>query len=235
MAMRTLPFLLLLTGALLAQTPADKAAEAKEALKALDGWTKMSNAEKSAAIGKVAAVGGPQVAGALAPKLHDKEPAIRKEVAAALGKLKEDRAVPALITALEVDADEKTGDVDAFVAICAALGEIGDPRAIQPLVHGVLGGNRRDPNWQKRADARVEALGGIRHKDAIEELLGLWTRGAASSGRSATGGMRGGANSNPLSAGIASSLNKLTGQKLTDQKAYHDWWKANKQSFQFKK
>ena len=35
----------------------DKAAEAKEALKALEGWTKMSNAEKSAAIGKVAAVG----------------------------------------------------------------------------------------------------------------------------------------------------------------------------------
>ena len=66
MAMRSLPLLLLLTGALLAQTPADKAAEAKEALKALDGWAKMSNAEKSAAIGKVAAVGGSQVAHALA-------------------------------------------------------------------------------------------------------------------------------------------------------------------------
>ncbi len=231
MAMRSLPLLLLLTGALLAQTPADKAAEAKEALKALDGWAKMSNAEKSAAIGKVAAVGGSQVAHALATKLHDKSAPVRKEIAEALGKMKDDKAVPALITQLDIEADEKTGDVDVFCAVCEALGGIGDPRAVQPLVHGVLSGNRREANWQKRGDARVKALGGIKSKDAIDALIDLWTRGTASGGRSATRGT----GSNPLSGSIVSSLNKLTGQNLTDQKAYHEWWKGHKEGFKFPK
>ena len=231
MALRTLPFLFALTGVLLAQVPTNHAEQAKQAQEVLAGWPKMSNAEKSAAIERAAALGTTAAAHALAPKLHDKAAPIRKEIALALGKLKDDKSVPALLTQLEADADEKTGDVDAFLAICQALGEIGDARAIQPLVHGVLSGNRRDPNWQKRGDARVQALGGIRHKDSIEELMGLWQRGA-SGGRGAAGGN--GAR-NPFSSSITSSLNKLTGQNLSEQKAYQDWWKDNKDRFKFKK
>ena len=230
-----------LTGALLAQAPdkgdktdkTDKVDTAKEVSEAMAGWSKMSGVEKVAALNKVAGLGGPAAVHALTGKLHEKDGALRKEAAAALGKMKDDHAVPALINALDAEGDEKAGDVDAFVAVCHALGDIGDARAIQPLVHGVLSGNRREANWQKRGNARIEALGGIRSKDAIDELLDLWVRGTSSS--RATGSMRGGGNANnPFSGAIVASLNKLTGQTLNDQKAYHDWWKDNRAHFKFK-
>lgn len=216
-----------------AESAADKAAEKAEAQKqvheALSGWAKMELAEKTAAIGKATDVGGPAAAHALAEKLHDKEPLVRKALADALGKLKDEKTVSALTRALEVDADEKDGDLDAFLAICKALGEIGDAKAIGPLVHGVLGGNRRDKNWQKRGDARIQALGKIRDKESIDQLLDLWVRGTTGGGRS----LRASAPKNPHEGRIVQSLQQLTGEKMTEQKEWHDWWKKQRAHFEF--
>ena len=49
------------------------------------------------------------------------------------------------------------------------------------------------------------------------------------------GSVRGTANSNnPFAGTITASLNRLTGQSLDDQKAYHDWWKDNRTHYKFR-
>lgn len=107
-------------------------------------------------------------------------------------------------------------------------------RAIEAQVHDVLAGDKQDANWQNRGDARVRAFGGMRDEQAIEELLSLWTKGTGGSNRS-TGSLRGSDASNPFEGAIVASLNELTGQSLNDQKAYHEWCKANEGHFGFER
>ncbi len=71
---------------------------------------------------------------------------VRGRAAMMLGKLKDDRAVPHLIRALEAP-----GFLTPYHA-ALALGKIGDPRAVDALLD--LAGNSRD----KTRDAAIEAL-----------------------------------------------------------------------------
>lgn len=229
--MRALLSLVVSGSVLPAQTPTDtelKAAEVKTAIQALSAWPQWSDEQKTAAIGKLQGLGGPQAARAIAAKIHDKSTAVRKQAALALGKLKDKQTVPALAAALAAESDEKTGDLDTFAAICQALGDIGDPSAIEPLLHGLLSGNRRSADYRKRGEARIEALGGIRSKAAIDELMDLFVRATAG------GSGRGSAGSNPFTSSISRSLRKLTGQDYSDHKGWKAWWKENQDSFRFK-
>lgn len=67
--------------------------------------------------------------GPLADALHDSDPRVRGEAARSLGALDSSQAVPWLITVLQTDGDADTRKAAAF-----ALGLLGDPRAIDPLL-----------------------------------------------------------------------------------------------------
>ncbi|MFY9342855.1 MAG: HEAT repeat domain-containing protein [Planctomycetota bacterium] len=209
---------------------APSAQEAKTAIAEMEtAWPRWKPDEKIAAVGKLAALGGTAVAKALAARLDDPVPEVRRSLAASLGRLKDPKAIPAipaLAAALEREHGKDKGDLETFKAIAKALGEIGDPKAIEPLTLHLLSGDRRDADWQAQANARLDALGGIRHKDAVEELISLL-------GRTGGAGRRGGGGNNQLTKSIERNLQRLTGQNLRDQNAWRSWWKDNRDKFRF--
>ncbi len=211
-----------------ATTPADPPA-VKKAIDAMQaGWPHWNPAEKVDAADKLAALGGPEAAQTLAGKLEDPAPLVRRALAADLGKLKDPKTVPALAAALDREQGEKT-DVETFKAVAKALGDIGDPKAVEPLAHNLFSGDRQKIEWQDQADARVEALGSIRHKEAVDELISLLGRSGTTGRRNASSG----AANHKLAVAIERSLRRLTGQTLRDENAWRAWWKDNREKFRF--
>jgi len=96
----------------------------------------------------------------LMKKLHSKHPGARADAVAELGKIKDTRVVPLLIDALK--------DADSYVRgqTAAALGDIGDKRAVQPLIT-VL---REDDYLYVRQEA-AKALGKIKDGSAVQPLI----------------------------------------------------------------
>ena len=84
----------------------------------------------------------------------------RREVALALGKLREPRAVEPLIKLL------KSYNPYLRKAAVEALSEIGDPRAVGPLITCLQDRNR----WVR--DKAIQALGRIHTPEALEALAG---------------------------------------------------------------
>src|SRR5438067_2353685 len=100
----------------------------------------------------------PGSARALLPLLEHGDSNIAQAAIEALGALKAREAVPGLIRLLDADLWLQ------FAAV-AALGEIGDPRAVQPLLDAV-------PN-DMLSEPAVDALGRIASPDALPRLLTL--------------------------------------------------------------
>ena len=92
--------------------------------------------------------------------LHDGDGDVRANVARVLVTYKEKDTVPALITVLESDPKTAARDNAAW-----ALGQIGDRRAIQPLIEAL---NDRETWVRLRA---VGALKRLKAKEAIPELV----------------------------------------------------------------
>jgi HEAT repeat protein len=86
------------------------------------------------------------IAGLVKALIHPKDRSLAVPAAAALGEIRDPRAVPLLIAAL--------GDKDwkLRAAAAEALGKIGDPRAAQPLIAILV-----DSRWDVRSAAE-EAL-----------------------------------------------------------------------------
>lgn len=199
----------------------------KEAIAAFQsGWSKWETSRKIDEVRKLAAVGGAEVATTLAGKLNDKVAVVRIEVAGALGQLKEPKTLNALAGALEREGD----DIDVFRAVCRALGQLDDPKAVAPLSRGILSGDHRSSAWRDQANARLEAIGSIRHKESVDELIGLLTK-AGGTGRRGGGGAGGFAE---FQRSIQNQLRRLTGQNLRGDLEWRSWWKENREKFRFR-
>jgi HEAT repeat protein len=95
---------------------------------------------------------------ALMPLIEHADPNIAQAAIEALGALKAREAVPGLIRLLDADLWVQ------FAAV-AALGEIGDPRAVQPLLDAI-------PN-EMLSEPAVDALGRIGSPEALPRLLAI--------------------------------------------------------------
>jgi HEAT repeat protein len=128
----------------------------------------------------------------LVKALSDPEQIVRRDAASALGKIRDVRATPSLIALLNdqekqvaISAAVSLGEVgdrqavDGLVgalsfgdgrseAAAAALGKLGDPRAISHLGQYLAG--------HLDSAAAAEALASIRHPDAVVELAKVATR-----------------------------------------------------------
>lgn len=188
------------------------------------GWTHWNPVQKVEEAGKLAALGGPEAALALASKLTDPSPLVRMELAAALGRMKERGTVPALLSAL----DRERKEVQVLKAVCRALGEIGDPKAVEPLARNIFSGDRREEEWQEGAKERIDAIGSIRHPAAVEELIALLGKCGGVGRRGGGGGGYG-----QFHQIVQRTLRRLTGVDLRDQNEWRSWWKENKAGFRF--
>lgn len=95
--------------------------------------------------------GRPEAVDALIRLLGDPDYGVRYNSAAGLSHLRSRRAVPALVTVLERDPDEAVRSEAAW-----ALGQTGDPVAVEPLVVALRKG--RADEW-KVCNALTEILG----------------------------------------------------------------------------
>jgi len=218
-----------------AETKRQQTEAVKEAVRQFQtAWPRGSTTEKAQAVQVLARHEGTEVAMALASKLRDDSSFVRKELANALVKQKEPKTIPALAAALQRELADADGSLDTLRSVCQALGASGDPRAISPLVNNLLSGNRLDDGWDDRVQARLDGLGLIRHKDAVEELVGLFGR-TGNAGRGGGRRLGGGNNASNqrLQQGIRRNLRKLTGQELSSQDEWRKWWRENKESFRF--
>lgn len=200
------------------------------------GWTKASLPQKVAAVEKLAAVGGEDVANTLAAKLTDDDPTVRAAIAEALGRLKQPKTVTPLGNALQREVDAKEPALKVVQALCAALGAIGDPKAIAPLTHGVFAGNDKAENFQPIVEARLAAVGSIKDKASVDALIDLFGKvPSAGGGRSATGGRGGGGGGGNARTQrlLTNPLRKLTRQNHEDADAWRDWWKDARAKFVF--
>jgi len=98
-------------------------------------------------------------------RLSSANPDARSQAAADLGTMKSRRAVPALIVALH------DGDATVCTTAAQALGQIDDPRALEPLLTALK--SNVDPNTSDDEHRAIgEALGGL-GKPALDPLLSL--------------------------------------------------------------
>jgi HEAT repeat protein len=207
----------------------------KEAVRQFQAtWPRGSTTEKALAVRTLARHEGTEVAMALASKLPDGSGLVRKEIADALVKQKEPKTIPALAAALQREFATDEGSIDTLRSVCQALGSTNDPRAIAPLVNNLFSGNRQDDGWNDQVQARLDGLGLIRHKDAVDELVGLFGR-TGNAGRGGGRRLGGGNNASNqrIQQGIRRNLRKLTGQDLSSQDEWRKWWRDNKESFRF--
>lgn len=200
------------------------------------GWAKASLPQKVAAIEKLAAVGGEDVADALAAKLTDDDPTVRGAIAQALGRLKQPKTVTPLGNALQREVDAKEPALPTVQAMCAALGAIGDAKAVGPLTHGVFAGNDKAENFAAIVEARLNAVGSIKDKASVDALIDLFGKVPSSgNSRSAGGGRggRGGGGNARTERLLTNPLRKLTRQNHEDADAWRDWWKDARAKFVF--
>lgn len=112
------------------------------------------------------------VGDALLPLLDDPTPQVRSYAVLSLGSLRERRAVPRLLQILQEPVDLKSSDsvLSPPMVALAALGMIGDPAAIPPLVKLL-----DVPGWGERA---AEALLKMNDSGVAKELFAHYVRTA---------------------------------------------------------
>lgn len=142
----------------------------------------------------------------------DKESKVRGAAALALGQHRDTDVVPEICAAMDACREMP----EAMEGICIALGQLGDKRAIKPLASDL---------WKTKTPAviycRIAALGKIRDKQAIEELLDLFY-------------VAGPLTMAPYASAIGKALKELTGQGYgSDREGWKEWWRKNKDTFQF--
>ncbi|MBM3975035.1 MAG: HEAT repeat domain-containing protein [Planctomycetes bacterium] len=208
----------------------------KAALKEFQAtWTKASLPQKVAAIEKLAAVGGEDVAATLAAKLTDNDPTVRGAIAQALGRLQQPKTVTPLGAALQREIAIKEPALPTVQALCTALGAIGDSKAVGPLTEGVFAGNDEAENFNAIVEARLNAVGQIKDKASVDALIDLFGKvPSAGGGRSATGGRGGRSAGNArVQRLVTNPLRKLTRQNHEDADAWRGWWKDARAKFVF--
>ncbi|MHC4473992.1 MAG: HEAT repeat domain-containing protein [Planctomycetota bacterium] len=157
------------------------------------------------------------VSAAIAKKgLRDRSPEVRAQSAEALGVMKRENVVPALIAAMKKNEKE----IDVYLGLIQALGEIGDPRAVDILSKDWW--NQRIGEYGvAAAKAKIRALGKIKHVTAVDALIDTFyvTKDEWVS---------------YVKDELILSLRKLTRQDFRyDRKAWKAWWKKNRAKHEF--
>jgi hypothetical protein len=163
---------------------------------------------------------------------------VTKEVSKAL-KIKKEAVQFAAIQALRFNEDPTALDyllkvrkeksiqenVKTAVEYAYALGQKGDRKAI-PALEDNLVATSKTP--KEVINAKVLALGHIRHKDSVEAILDF--------AKTTVGGIRRGGSNKKVSREVRGSLSILTG---TDQgeslSAWEDWWYDHRSKFKMSK
>jgi len=181
------------------------------------GWRTFSDDQKVDRLRELSELDHDLASAAIAKlALKDSSASVREQAAEALGWMKRTNVVPALLASLA--ANEK--EIRVYLRIVEALGEIGDPRAVDALSKDWW--NQRVPEYGVvAAKAKIHALGKIRHVSAVDALLDTFT--LASDDKI-----------NQFRPDIVASLTKLTGQNFNyDRKAWGDWWKKARPGYRF--
>ncbi len=155
-----------------------------------------------------------QVVKAVAAALKSKDKLVQT---AAIRALRYNPSPEALDELLKRKKDKSIiEDAELAVEYYYALGQAGDPKAIDVVSDDLFSGARGD----KVARARIAALGHIRDKDSVDELMGYMV--------SSGGGRRGGGGPR-YSQDVRLALIILTGEDHgTDSVAWLGWWGDNK-------
>ncbi|MHC5079759.1 MAG: HEAT repeat domain-containing protein, partial [Planctomycetota bacterium] len=188
--------------------------EVKDLAKALaKAFGSNSIVEKQEAISLAKDVGTDLAAQLLAKYIYDKDTGL--EVVKALASMGKRSATSALISALgRTKKNPQLND-----AVILALGAIGDPKAVKPLSKNIWGGAGKE-GWHHTARLKVRALGQIRDRTSVDELIGMTDDSRKRWGHA----MRG---------EVLQALRKLTGQNFRTSREWRDWWKKNRSSFTF--
>lgn len=188
-------------------TPEEAAAAIKEALEGKDFIAIAATVER------LGVIEGKEVVKAVAPALKSKDPLVRT---AALRALRYNPEPSALAELLKRKADKTIlEDPDLAVEYYYALGQSGDPKAIDVLKDDLFSGARGD----KVARARIAGLGRIRDLGSVDALMGYMVSGH---------GFRGGPRYLP---DVRLALVVLTGQDFgLDTNAWNAWWGDNKKT-----
>ncbi len=181
------------------------------------GWKALSESQKIGAMLDLAETEHDLVSAAIAKTgLRDPGADVREQAAEILGVLGRPNVVPALLAALKANEDE----IRVYLRVILALGEIGDPRAVDALSKDWW--NQRIGEYGiAAAKAKILALGNIRHATSVDALIDTFFMA-----KEETIGL--------VKGEIVESLTKLTGQKFDyDRNAWKDWWKKARADFRF--
>jgi hypothetical protein len=181
------------------------------------GWRGWSEAQKDREMLALSDVEDDLTAMAIARLgLRDRAPDVRAKAAEILGVMARRNVVPALIAAMK----ENEKEIVAYIRMIQALGEIGDPRAVDILSKDWW--NQRIGEYGvAAAKAKIRALGNIRHVSSVDALLDTFSL------------MKDEAVAR-FKDDLIASLRTLTGQDFGyDRNAWKEWWKRNRASHRF--
>jgi len=144
--------------------------------------------------------------------MKDRDLDIRTRSAEALGAMKCRNIVSSLAKAMS--ANEKNENV--YLAIIAALGAIGDKKAVSYLAKDNWDPKDGDETGRNKAQAKVIALGKIRSRASVDALISRMYKAKKGKIRS-------------ISRDLTAALKSLTGQNFgQDRDKWKSWWTKNK-------
>jgi len=161
------------------------------------------------AVRKVGRIKHPDIAKAVAKALFDKDPVVRRTASEALHYQADKGTLKDLSKAYPMNKNTP----EVLAPIILAFGAIGDYRALPLVTKDLL-----RPGEAAVTRARVQALGGIRHRDSVQALIDFmvrWGKGARQYRKD-----------------LQESLKKLTGQNFgRNVNAWKSWWDRNKKTY----
>jgi hypothetical protein len=252
--MRTLALLLaaavLMTPFAIAQEPEEKAAddpvaEEKVDVKALlkDYQAAIEANKKNAparlsAVQKIAGVKDPAVGKALLSALKDRDPEVRAAAARGLAQQaggKSDRSYgKALAGRLKKWDDDDPKAIEGILDGLAAFPSKGNIKTLTKIVEKVMYKESKD--WLPSGKAAVKALGSIREKDAIEQLiklLGMTNPRSGSGGPTISSETQ--AFRKEFENPVIASLGAITGARVKDGGVWTEWWRKVGKSYRVPK
>lgn len=178
--------------------------------------------ERIAAIEEHGGVHAPEVLRWLEKGLKDKDLGVKAAAVEALRWFPGDKALRALHKAYDKDKALREDEALCAAAI-TAIGQHASPSSIDVLLEDALAAVPA-----KVQVARIYALGHIRDKRSVEELLDLLMKTGRIRGPKGRGGA-----TQPLMKEFATSLHVLTGEDFgNEEKAWQDWWKEHGKRFE---
>ncbi len=203
------------------QPPAPDPAQVEEAVAGLkEAFQKGKTTERLEALKKFGKVNDGEVIDWIAKGLKDKDTVVRTASIESLRWLKHPDALDALHTSLKKDKAIRKDD-RLHEAMIKAIGQHGSPKSIEILTDNMLAEAPKQVHI-----ARIYSLGNIRDKQSVEELMSMIKKTGRRAGKRGGGGQ-------PLMGEFRNALKVLTGEDFgREEKAWADWWKANKKDFE---